>query len=96
MTRSAARWYLTSTIAAEVAQAFSKRSEPFILDPKSDAEIPRATALTGDGDVAVAPFALDQGRMGLLVAGAPKGETFGELQLKMLAGLADQATLALG
>jgi hypothetical protein len=34
--------------------------------------------------------------MGLLVAGAPKGETFGELQLKMLAGLVDQATLALG
>jgi hypothetical protein len=33
--------------------------------------------------------------MGFLVAGAPAGETFGELQLKMLAGLADQATLAL-
>ena len=33
--------------------------------------------------------------MGFLVAGAHDGETF-ELQLKMLAGLADQATLALG
>ena len=34
--------------------------------------------------------------MGFLVAGAHDGGTFGELQLKMLAGLADQATLALG
>ena len=33
--------------------------------------------------------------MGFLVAGVPAGEMFGELQLKMLAGLADQATLAL-
>jgi len=33
--------------------------------------------------------------MGFLVAGARGGETFGGLQLKMLAGLADQATLAL-
>jgi diguanylate cyclase (GGDEF)-like protein len=87
---------LASTITAEVARGFSKRAEPFILEQESYAEIRGATALNGDGDVAVAPFALDQGRVGLLVAGAPKGETFGELQLKMLAGLADQATLALG
>ena len=46
------------------------------------------------GSVAVAPFTLDNGRMGFLVAGSAAGETFGELQLKMLAGLADQATLA--
>ena len=44
----------------------------------------------------MAPFTLDGSRMGFLVAGAREGETFGELQLKMLAGLADQATLALG
>ena len=61
----------------------------------STPEIPGAAELGRGGDVAVAPFTLDQGRMGFLVAGAPAGETFGELQLKMLAGLADQATLAL-
>ena len=59
-------------------------------------EIPGAKELSRGGDVAVAPFTIDQGRMGFLVAGAHDGETFGELQLKMLAGLADQATLALG
>jgi hypothetical protein len=33
--------------------------------------------------------------MAFLAAGAREGESFGELQLKMLAGLADQANLAI-
>ena len=45
------------------------------------------------GDVAVAPFAL--ARVGWAFGrGSDVGETFGEFQLKMLAGLADQAKLA--
>jgi diguanylate cyclase (GGDEF)-like protein len=85
---------LAATFPTEVAQSFSERPEPFILRPE-DAKLAGAAAFGDGGAVAVAPFALDQGRMGFLVAGAPKGETFGELQLKMLAGLADQATLAI-
>ena len=86
---------LAASFPAVVAQPFSERPEPFVLRPEQYEEIPGAAELSRGGDVAVAPFTLDQGRMGFLVAGAPAGETFGELQLKMLAGLADQATLAL-
>jgi hypothetical protein len=86
---------LAATFPHEVAQSFSERPEPFILRPEGYAKLAGAAAFGDGGAVAVAPFALDQGRMGFLVAGAPKGETFGELQLKMLAGLADQATLAI-
>ncbi len=86
---------LAASFPAVVAQPFSERPEPFVLRPEQYEEIPGAKELSRGGDVAVAPFTLDQGRMGFLVAGAPAGETFGELQLKMLAGLADQATLAL-
>ncbi|MET0938694.1 MAG: GAF domain-containing protein, partial [Gaiellaceae bacterium] len=87
---------LATSFPAVVAQPFSKRPEPFLLRPEQYEEVLDATELSPGGDVAVAPFVLGQGRMGFLAAGAPAGETFGELQLKMLAGLADQATLALG
>ena len=40
---------------------------------------PRRDGAQPGGDVAVAPFVLGEGRMGFLVAGAPAGETFGEL-----------------
>ena len=86
---------LAAAFPTEVAQPFSERPEPFILRPEGYAKLAVPAAFGDGGDVAVAPFALDQGRLGFLVAGALKGETFGELQLKMLAGLADQATLAL-
>ncbi len=65
-----------------------------MLEPEQYREIPGATELGRGGDFAVAPFTLADGRIGFLVAGAPDGETFGELQLKMLAGMAGQATLA--
>ena len=55
---------------------------------------PAPTEIGRGRDVAIAAFALDGGRMGFLVAGAREGETFGELQLKLLTGFADQAKLA--
>jgi diguanylate cyclase (GGDEF)-like protein len=85
---------LSATFPAIVAQPFSERPEPFVLQPEDYLEIPGAAALSSGGEVAVAPFFLS-GRMGFLVAVPPTGESFGELQMKMLAGLADQATLAL-
>jgi diguanylate cyclase (GGDEF)-like protein len=89
------RLVLDARFPAEVAEPFSRRPEPFLLHPEQYAGIPGTAELSRGADVAIAPFALDLGRMGFLVAGARDGETFGELQLKMLAGLADQATLAL-
>jgi GAF domain-containing protein len=85
---------LDARFPAEAALPFAERLEPFVLHPAQYAGIPGAAALSRGNDAAVAPFALGS-RMGFLVAGARDGETFGELQLKMLAGLADQATLAL-
>jgi diguanylate cyclase (GGDEF)-like protein len=85
---------LATTFAAEVAQPFSERPEPFFLQPAEYAHVPGAAELSRGGSVAVASFALDKGCMGFLVAAPPVGETYGELQLKMLAGLADQAKLA--
>jgi GAF domain-containing protein len=86
---------LETSFPAAAARTLSERSEPFVLGPDQYAELVRTAEPGTGGDVAVAPLTLDQSRMGFLVAGAPEGETFGELQLKMLAGLADQATLAL-
>jgi diguanylate cyclase (GGDEF)-like protein len=85
---------LDARFPVEIAQPFSERPEPFVLGPEQYKEIPGATELGRGGDFAVAPFTLADGRIGFLVAGAPDGETFGELQLKMLAGMAGQATLA--
>jgi GAF domain-containing protein len=85
---------LSARFPAEIAQPFSDLPEPFVLGPEQYTEIPGAAEISNGTDVAVAPFALDQGRMGFLVAGAYDCEEFGELQLKMLAGLADQAKLA--
>jgi hypothetical protein len=85
---------LAATFPDVVAKPFSERPDPFILHHEDYADIPGVTEIRRGGDVAVAPFALDRCRMGFLVAAPSEGETFGELQLKMLAGLADQAKLA--
>ena len=85
---------LSARFPADVAQPFSQRPEPFVLRPEQYAEIPGAAEISRGTQAAVAPFALDQGRMGFLVASAPEGETFDEVELKTLAGLADQAKLA--
>ena len=89
------RELLSARFPAVVAKPFSERPEPFVLRPEDYRDIPGAAELVYGGDVAVAPFVLERERMAFLAAGARDGETFGELQLKMLAGLADQANLAL-
>jgi diguanylate cyclase (GGDEF)-like protein len=80
---------------ATVAEPFAAQTEPFVLTPEEYLEIPGVAPSSPGGDVAVAGFSVNGGRMGFLVAGARNGSSFDELQLKMLAGLADQATLAL-
>jgi GAF domain-containing protein len=79
----------------ETAARFVDTGGPFVFVP---AEHPGVEAVRGptDGFVfGVAPFRFDRGRMGFLVVGAASVERLDERTLKMLAGLADQAKLAI-
>jgi diguanylate cyclase (GGDEF)-like protein len=86
---------LAARFPAEVARPFADATEPFCLGPEVYREIPGTEALAQGMDVAVASFTIDRERMGFLIAGPRRDETFDDLELKMLAGLADQAKLAL-
>jgi diguanylate cyclase (GGDEF)-like protein len=79
----------------ETARRYVDASDPFIFMPH---EHPGVAAIHDPSDgfcFGVAPFRFDGGRMGFLIAGAPSAQHFGELKLKMLDGLADQAKLAI-
>ncbi|HZT45976.1 MAG TPA: GAF domain-containing protein [Gaiellaceae bacterium] len=65
-----------------------ERGEPFVLEPGSTDMVP-----VGDDPLAVAPVVLPSGRIGCIAAAAP--ETFCERKLRLLAGIATQASLAL-
>ena len=65
-----------------------ERGEPFVLQPGS-VELVAA----GEDPVAVAPVVLPSGRIGCIAAAAPNG--FPEQKLRLLAGIANQASLAL-
>jgi diguanylate cyclase (GGDEF)-like protein len=86
---------LAARFPAAVGEPFASAPEPFVLTPGQYANIPGATELSRGGDAAVAPFSFDGRLMGFLVAGIEEGASFDELRLRMLAGLADQAKLAL-
>ena len=82
---------LDARFPAEIAQPFSERAEAYVLEPEQHREILGATELGRGGDPTRAPSTLADGRIGFLVAGAPTARRLGELQLKMLAGMAGQA-----
>jgi hypothetical protein len=65
-----------------------ERGEPFVLQPGSVDQVP-----AGDDPLAVAPVVLPSGRIGCIAAAAP--EAFPERKLRLLAGIANQASLAL-
>jgi diguanylate cyclase (GGDEF)-like protein len=65
-----------------------ERGEPFVLEPGSVDQVP-----AGEDPLAVAPVVLPSGRIGCVAAAAP-GE-FPERKLRLLAGIANQASLAL-
>jgi diguanylate cyclase (GGDEF)-like protein len=65
-----------------------ERGEPFVLEPGSVDQVP-----IGDDPLAVAPVVLPSGRIGCIAAAAP--EAFPERKLRLLAGIANQASLAL-
>ncbi|HZR91839.1 MAG TPA: diguanylate cyclase [Gaiellaceae bacterium] len=79
---------------AETASRFADAPEPFVFVPEKHPDVP---AIRDAGDAfryGVAPFRFD-GRLGFVVAGAPESIPFDQRKLKMLAGLADQAKLAI-
>jgi diguanylate cyclase (GGDEF)-like protein len=65
-----------------------ERGEPFVLQPGSVDQVP-----VGEDPLAVAPVVLPSGRIGCIAAAAP--EALSEQKLRLLAGIANQASLAL-
>ena len=65
-----------------------ERGEPFVLEPGTVNLVPE-----GDEPLAVAPVVLPSGRIGCIAAAAH--EAFAERKLRLLAGIANQASLAL-
>ena len=79
----------------EVAEAFFSVKEPFVVTDE------QREAITGARDVemgkpfAVAPLTLDGGRLGCIAVASAEDGDFTERQLRLLAGVAHQAKLAL-
>ena len=65
-----------------------ERGTPFVLEPGTSDLVP-----AGDHPLAVAPVVLPSGRIGCIAATVP--EAFPEPKLRLLAGIANQASLAL-
>jgi GAF domain-containing protein len=78
-----------------IAGRYVDAGRPFVFVPAEhpDVEPVRDPA---DGHVfGIAPFRFDGGRMGFLIVSAPSKERFDDRTLQTLAGLADQAKLAI-
>jgi diguanylate cyclase (GGDEF)-like protein len=81
---------------ADIAEPFLNMGEPFTMKSEDFLGIPGAPHASADVQVAVAPLRLDGGRLGCLVVGAPAyGDyAFSERKMRLLAGLAHQAEMA--
>lgn len=81
---------------AEIASPALEAAEPFVLGPEDVEELGGPT-IAGPVRLAIAPLTIDRRRLGCIVAAAPApGDyEFPEVKLRLLAGLADQAKLAI-
>src|SRR6476620_6490783 len=79
-------------VDSERAAELLAPGEPFVLDHDAEED---ACEVTLGRPCAVAPIALDGGRLGSIVITAREGECFSEQQLELLTGIAHQAKLAL-
>jgi HD-GYP domain-containing protein (c-di-GMP phosphodiesterase class II) len=79
----------------DCAAEFLAHSEPFVLGPEDDDRFDGAAEVALGRPFAVAPMALDGGRVGCIVIAAPSDEDFSGQNLRLLAGIAHQAKLAL-
>ncbi len=78
-----------------VAQRFLSLDVPFVLTGDEVAEIEGAPPV-GDVSLAIAPLHLEGGRVGCIVGLAPADHfTIGERRMRLLAGIAHQAKLAI-
>jgi hypothetical protein len=86
---------LTTSYPPETARRFADAPGPFVFVPAEHPGVPNIHD-PDDGYVfGIAPFRFDGGRMGFLIVGAPSPDCFDARKLKTLAGLADQAKLAI-
>jgi diguanylate cyclase (GGDEF)-like protein len=85
-----------SHLDREAAAAFAGLTEPFVIGAES-LDVPGAAVLNAGAPAAVAPLRLEGGRMGCIVAGAPAlGDyEFSERKMRLLEGIAHQASLAI-
>ncbi len=82
-----------TSIPAEHLGPWVVRTEPYFVAAEDYATIASAPENT-DGRFAIAPFAVD-GRWGVIAAAVPLASSFGDRELGLLGGLAQQAKLAL-
>jgi diguanylate cyclase (GGDEF)-like protein len=78
----------------EPAVAFLDGKEPFVASEEQITAMDVGDVAVGK-PFAVAPLTLDGGRVGCIVIAVPEGGEFTERQLRLLAGIAHQAKLAL-
>jgi diguanylate cyclase (GGDEF)-like protein len=70
-----------------------RRSDPFLVSPRDYAAIAPPPA-GSDGRFAIAPFTVE-GRWGVIAVAVPSRASFGDRELELLGGLAQQTRLAL-
>jgi diguanylate cyclase (GGDEF)-like protein len=82
---------------ADKARPILKMREPFVLNEEEIPTLIESARPVGQGPLAVAPLRLEGGHLGCIVAAAPAlGEyQFSERKMKLLAGIANQAKLAI-
>jgi len=79
----------------ESAERFFAAKEPFVITDEQRAAIKGANDVGALSRFAVAPLTLDGGRLGCIAVAAPEDGEFSERHLRLLAGVAHQAKLAL-
>jgi diguanylate cyclase (GGDEF)-like protein len=76
-------------------RSFLAGSEPFVVSEEDREAILKAEAVSVGRPFAVAPISLDGGRFGCIAVAPPSDAEFTERHLRLLAGIAHQAKLAL-
>ena len=82
-----------AVVPSELLAPWLPRTEPFFLEP-SDYAVLWPPPVETDGRFAVAPFTVE-GRWGAVAAAMPANAQWGERELELLGGLAQQTKLAL-
>ena len=77
-----------------LARSFLAAQEPFVLDGAAIGTVEGLREVAAGGSVAVAPLRLEGDRLGFVVVAAAEGEAFDARRIRLLAGVAHQAKLA--